>query len=370
MDPRIRTLARNLVRYSCALQPGEKILIDSYGLEVSMIRALVEETYAAGGLPFVSIKQHQVTRALLSQATAGQLDMMARYEIERMKDMDAYIGLRAGENANELADVAPEQMALYQRHWGQPIHSEIRVPHTKWVVLRWPNHSMAQLANTSTEAFEDFFFKVCTLDYARMDQAMDPLKALMERTDAVRLVGPGTDLHFSIKGIPAIKCSGRNNIPDGECFTAPVRESVNGTITYNTPSVYQGVTFENVRFEFDNGRIVRATANDTVRLNQILDTDPGARYIGEFSLGFNPYIMHAMKDILFDEKIAGSLHFTPGNAYNDADNGNRSAVHWDLVLIQRPEYGGGEVYFDGHLIRKDGRFVLPELAGLNPENLA
>ena len=228
---------------------------------------------------------------------------------------------------------------------------------------------MAQLANMSTEAFENFYFDVCNLDYAKMDRAMGPLEALMNRTDKVRLVAPGTDLTFSIKGIGAKKCSGHRNIPDGEVFTAPVRDSINGTIAYNTPSIYSGITFENMVFTFENGRIVKAESNDTQRLNEILDMDEGARYIGEFSLGFNPHILHPMKDILFDEKIAGSLHFTPGQAYEETDNGNRSSVHWDLVLIQRPEYGGGEIWFDDVLIRKDGLFVIPELEQLNPEHL-
>ncbi len=369
MDPRIRTLARNLIRYSTRLQRGEKVLIDVYGLETPMVRALVEEAYAVGGMPFVSIKDHQVLRALLIGATSEQLSMMARYESDRMKEMDAYIAIRGGANASELSDVPPEQMKLYQEKWNHPVHSEIRVNQTKWVVLRWPTPSMSQLAAMSTEAFEDFYFDVCTLDYARMDRNMDALKARMERTDKVRIVGPGTDLSFSIKGISAVKCSGLRNIPDGECYTAPVRDSVNGVLSYNVPSVYQGYTFENVRFEFRDGKIVNATANDTERINHLLDTDEGARYIGEFSFGFNPYILKPMKDTLFDEKIAGSFHFTPGQAYKQADNGNRSAVHWDLVCIQRPEYGGGEIYLDGELVRKDGRFVTDDLQGLNSEAL-
>jgi aminopeptidase len=221
----------------------------------------------------------------------------------------------------------------------------------------------------STDAFEDFYFDVCNLDYNKMANAMEPLKQLMERTDKVRIVSPGTDLSFSIKGMNAVKCNGDRNIPDGECYTAPIRNSVNGVLSYNTPSVYEGTTFDNIRFVFENGKIVEASANHNDKINHIMDTDEGARYIGEFSLGFNPYIKDPMKDTLFDEKIDGSLHFTPGNAYDEADNGNVSAIHWDLVLIQRPEYGGGEVYFDDVLIRKDGRFVIPELLGLNPENL-
>jgi aminopeptidase len=286
-----------------------------------------------------------------------------------MKRMDAYIGIRAGENPNELADVPSDRMKAFDRIHRHPVHMEQRVKRTKWVILRYPNASMAQAASMSTEAFENFYFDVCNLDYAKMDRAMDPLQKLMSRTDKVRIVGPGTDLRFSIKGIGAQKCSGERNIPDGEVYSCPVRDSVNGTISYNTPSVYNGFTYENVKFTFSSGKIIEATANDTERINALLDSDEGARHIGEFSLGFNPHILHPMKDTLFDEKIAGSLHFTPGQAYEVTDNGNRSSIHWDLVLIQRPEYGGGEVYFDDVLIRKDGLFVLPELEGLNPDSL-
>jgi len=302
-------------------------------------------------------------------ATEASMKQWAEIDLNRMKQMQAYIGIRAGENANELSDVPADRMKLYDTYYRQPVHLEQRVKHTKWVVLRYPNAAMAQQANTSTEAFENFYFDVCNLDYSKMSKAMDPLKALMESTDRVRIVSPGTDLSFSIQGISAVKCDGRRNIPDGEVYTAPVRASVNGTIAYNTPSVYSGFTFENIRFRFENGRIVEATCNDTQRLNEVLDADEGARYIGEFSIGFNPHIIHPMKDTLFDEKIDGSLHFTPGQAYKEADNGNRSSIHWDLVLIQRADFGGGEIWFDDRLIRKDGRFVVPELEPLNPDNL-
>lgn len=205
--------------------------------------------------------------------------------------------------------------------------------------------------------------------YSKMDKAMDALKDLMERTDKVHLVAPGTDLTFSIKGIPAVKCAGECNIPDGEVYTAPVRESMNGTIAYNTPSLEDGFTYENIKFEIKDGKIIKATANDNERINAMLDTDEGARYFGEFAIGVNPYVLQPMKDILFDEKICGSFHLTPGMCYEDAPNGNKSAVHWDLVQIQRPEYGGGEIWFDDVLIRKDGLFVIDELLPLNPENL-
>ncbi|MTH55641.1 aminopeptidase [Bacillus mangrovi] len=368
-DPRIQKLAENLIQYSVKLEKGEKVLIENFGLQRELVTALVSEAYKAGGFPFVLLKDHQVDRSLLMNASEDHYTKMAEYEANVMKDMDAYIGIRSGSNISELADVPDNRMKVMSGTIGKKVHTQIRVPKTKWVVLRYPTSSMAQLAKMSTEAFEDFYFNVCNLDYSKMDQAMDALAGLMNRTDKVRITGPGTDLSFSIKDIPAVKCAGHLNIPDGEVYTAPVRDSVNGKISYNTPSPYNGFTFENVELTFKNGRIVEASANDSDRINQIFDTDEGARFIGEFAIGVNPHIQHPMQDILFDEKIDGSFHFTPGQAYDDAYNGNHSDIHWDMVMIQRPEYGGGEIYFDDVLIRKDGRFVTAELEGLNPENL-
>ncbi|WP_239254910.1 aminopeptidase [Listeria ilorinensis] len=367
-DPRIQTLAHNLIHYSVKLKKGEKVLIENFGLQTEFVEALVEEAYQAGGQPFVSLKEPKIDRALLLGASLEQYQHIATFEANVMKEMDAYIGLRAGNNINELADVPADKMKINGTTVGK-MHTDIRVKKTKWVVLRYPSSSMAQLSGMSTRGFEDFYFQVCNLDYGKMSQAMDALVDLMNQTDQVRLVGPGTDLQFSIKDIPAIKCAGELNIPDGEVYTAPVRDSINGTLSYNTPSPYQGFVFENVSFTFENGKIIQATANDTDRINRVLDTDAGARFIGEFAIGINPFIHEPMQDILFDEKIEGSFHFTPGQCYDDAYNGNHSAIHWDLVNIQRPEYGGGEIYFDGQLIRRDGRFVIPELTCLNPENL-
>ncbi|HBK68811.1 MAG TPA: aminopeptidase [Firmicutes bacterium] len=368
-DPRIQELAALLINYSVALKPGEKILIETTGIADDLAQALVRQTYQSGGLPFLSLINQTLLRELLKNAEADQIKAMARWDRARMSEMDAYIGLRAANNVNEWADLPTEKLQSYKTYYQKPVHSEQRVPHTRWCVLRYPNAAMAQLAETSIESFEDFYFEVCTLDYAKMSRAMEPLINLMAKTDQVRIVGPGTDLTFSIEGIPAIKCDGHRNIPDGEIFTAPVKNSVNGKISYNTPSIYEGFTHEAVVLEFKAGQIIKATANDQKRIEAIFNTDQGARYIGEFAFGVNPYILTPMKDTLFDEKIAGSIHFTPGSCYDECDNGNKSAIHWDLVLIQRPEYGGGEIYFNDRLIRKDGLFIVPELAGLNPENL-
>ncbi|MGC7870770.1 aminopeptidase [Desulfosporosinus sp. SYSU MS00001] len=368
-DPRFEKLADSLINYSIALKPREKILIEVIGTGIPLAQALVRHAYQAGGVPFVSVINHTLMRDLLKEFTVEQAEAMARWDLARMKEMQAYIGIRAGENANEWADIPSESLKSYSSSYQKKVHIEQRIPHTRWCVLRYPNSSMAQLASMSLEGFENFYFDVCNLDYEKMSSAMNPLKNLMEKTDQVRIVGPGTNLVFSINGMPAIKCDGRMNIPDGEIYTAPIKESVNGRISYNTPSLFQGFTFEKIVLDFKNGKIIKAVANDTQRIDDIFNTDEGARYVGEFALGVNPYILNPMLDTLFDEKIDGSFHFTPGSCYDDCYNGNKSAVHWDLVCIQRPDYGGGEIYFDEKLIRKDGRFVLPELEVLNPENL-
>ena len=335
MDPRIKELSELLVNYSCDIQPGDKVLI-SYEGECckNLARQLIKDVYKAGGLPYSEIRDAAITREILLNCTEEQIMFKDKCDLDQMKGMQAYIAIRAGNNTAELADVPSEKLNLYSKLSRPTL--DYRVNETKWVVLRYPNYSMAQLANTSLENFEDFYFDVCTLDYRKMSEAMTPLVDLMNRTDKGQIKGPGTDLTFSIKGIGAVKCDGLRNIPDGEVYTAPVRESMNGIISYNTPSEEQGFTYENIVFQVENGKIVKATANDTKKINDLLDVDEGARYFGEFAIGVNPYILHPMKDTLFDEKIAGSFHLTPGMCYEDAPNGNKSANHWDLVMIQRP----------------------------------
>jgi aminopeptidase len=366
-DPRYTRLAKLLVEYSTALKKGDRILLDIMDVPDEFTIELIRAARAAGAIPIIEIRHTRIARELLRQ-TNDQHAVLARdIELFRMKKMQAYIAIRGSENASENADVPGDRMSLYSRII-RPVLN-YRVNKTRWCVLRWPTPSMAQAAGMSTEAFENLYFNVCTMNYRKMARAMVPLERRMKRTDHVRLKAPGTDLTFSIKGIGAKMCKGDRNIPDGEVFSCPVKNSVNGVIQFNTPTLYSGTKFENVRLEFQDGRIIKATANNARRLNEILNTDAGARYVGEFSLGFNPYILNPMCDILFDEKIAGSLHFTPGQAYEECDNGNRSAVHWDMVLIQRPEWGGGEVWFDGELVRKNGLFLAKELKPLNPQYL-
>jgi aminopeptidase len=363
-DPRIDKLASQLVRYSTGIKKNDRVLIDVYDVPEEVPIALIKAVRAAKAEPFVNINNARVTRELYMGATEPQYDVQAKLALAQMQKMDVYIAVRGSHNITESSDVPQKKMAMVMDRMRPVIN--YRVNSTRWCVLRWPNPSMAQMAGMSTEAFEDFYFRVCLLEYKKLMPAMRNLERLMSNTNDVHILGGGTDLKFSMKGLKAIACGGTHNIPDGECFSAPVKDSVNGVIQYNAPSVYQGVAFDNVRLEFKDGKVVNATSNNSKALNRILNSDSGARYVGEFALGFNREIREPMRDILFDEKIAGSFHFTPGQAYKGvADNGNKSSVHWDLVCIQRPEYGGGEIWFDGKLIRKDGQFLMKSLEPLN-----
>jgi aminopeptidase len=369
IQPRDQQLAKMLINYSVKAQPGQLVFIHVFGQDaLSLGAACVEEAARAGAAPYLHFTDNEIQRRFLRTASDDVFSRLAQLELKQMQDADCYIGIRGAQNIFEMSDVPREKMDAYNRLVAKPVHLEERVKRTKWVVLRYPTESFAQMASSSTEAFRDFYYDVCLVDYEKMGRDVEPLKTLMDRTDKIKITGPGTDLELSIKDIPSIPCCGEMNVPDGECFTAPVRESVNGTVQFNTPAVQQGMPFDNVRLRFENGKVVEATAADAIqtrKLNEILDQDPGARYLGEFAIGINPKVMHPMRDTLFDEKIAGSFHMALGQCYDEAPNGNQSALHWDMVCIQRPDYGGGEMYFDAQLIRKDGQFVPDDLKPLN-----
>ena len=369
-DVKCNKLASVLLNHSVKLQKGERILIEMLGTDCTDLAIeLIRQAKDIGAIPLFNIIDYKVLKEMLINCNEEQIKTYAKYDLIKMKEADAYIGIRSA-NPKDLDGIPKENMEIYNRLYQTPVHFEERVKNTKWCILRYPNESMAKMAKMSLEEFTEFFFKVCTINYSKMEKAMQPLKELLSKTDKVHILGNGTDLTFSVKGIEAEKYYGTFNIPDGEVASCPTKYSSNGYITYNTETTYNGITFKNIYFELKDGKIINAKAGDkTKELNEILDTDEGARYIGEFALGLNPYINNTMGDTLFDEKVAGSFHFTPGTALEESDNGNRSNIHWDIVCIQTPEFGGGEIYFDDVLIRKDGRFVLKELENLNPENL-
>jgi aminopeptidase len=369
-DPRVTAFAELLVHHACDVQRGDNVLIEVIDAPVECTTALVHAVHAAGGQPLVELRSRAVERALHRNSTREQWEVTADVEAFQTSRVQCYIVIRGSHNITELADVPEASHRNYHQTVWRRVHREHRLPNTRWVVARWPSSSMAQLAGMSTHAFEDYFFDVCTVDYARLERAMQPLQELVARTDRVRLQGPGeTELAFSISGIPAVPFAGRKNIPDGELLTAPVVDSVEGTIEFNCPTIYQGSAHDRVRLVFREGRAVEATSSNPDALRDTLGTDEGARRVGEFAIGVNPLCTRPIRDVLFDEKMAGSVHLALGNSYAFAFNGNRSDIHWDLVLLQTSGYGGGEMWFDDRLVRKDGHFVAPELEGLNPDRL-
>lgn len=369
-DQRVEQLAHSIIDYSVSLKKGEKILIEVLNSDgIPLAKELIRYVYAKGGIPFTIMQNDQLEKELLAGYEKEQISLIANSDLVLMKEAQAYVRIRSIENVNEFAGCNPDKMVMVSKYYYQPVHIEQRIKHTKWCVLRYPSPALAQLANVSTDDFEDFYFNVCNMDYRKMSKAMDGLGSLLKQTETVKIKGKNTDLSFSTKGISIIKGDGRVNIPDGELYTAPIKNSVNGVVAFNVATLYDGMEFENIVLEFKDGNVVKATANDTEKLNKVLDTDEGARYLGEFAFGVNPYMKKPMKDILFDEKIGGSFHLALGNCYDEAFNDNHSAIHWDLIQIQTPEYGGGEIWFDNKLVRKDGLFVVKELECLNPEDL-
>ena len=364
MEESLKLLSRKIVNYSLKLKEGEKVLITTMIEAKPLVLSLIEEMKDKNIVPMVRFTDPEVTAALTNMTDDKRIELLKKLGMEDVEHYDAFISIRYTTNDYENKEVSTSIV----KKIGEALKksSNIRTNERKWVLLNYPSKLDAYKASMKSSTYFKYAMNVMNVDYKDLGERIKPLKELMEKTDKIRITGPNTDITFSIKNMPIIPCLGTCNLPDGEIYTAPIRKSINGVITYNTSSPYQGEVFKNVCLKFKDGKIIEATCEgDNQKLNEIFDTDEGARYIGEFSLGLNPEILNPMGDILFDEKIIGSLHFTPGASYDDASNGNKSSVHWDLVLIQRKEYGGGEIYFDDVLVRKDGLFVLKELLQLN-----
>lgn len=364
MDSKLKELSRNLVNYSLKVEENETVLISSSIECRPLVKELIKDITKVGGIPTVEIHDEEIDTMLLEYTTDERIPLIVSKKQYDVDQFDCFIHIRYTKNEYIGKNIDNE----IRRKIGKATEKidDIRINDRRWVLLNYPSPMDAYKAKMTNQEFYDYAMNVMTVDYKEMYEHIKPLKELMEKTDKVRLVAENTDITFSIKDIPVIPCCGDSNIPDGEIYTAPVKDSINGTITYNTPCPYQGNIYTGVSLTFESGKIVECHCNeDNEALKKVFDTDEGARYVGEFSLGLNPEIMKPMGDILYDEKIIGSIHFTPGRCYENADNGNTSAIHWDMVLVMRKEYGGGEIYFDDKLIRKDGLFTLPELEPLN-----
>lgn len=365
MENKIKRLADVIVSHSIKVKDGENVKITCETMEpMPLVKELVSLIGERGGNVSVSFFDPMLNAMINKDTTNSKIELLKEMEKFEVEKFDSFIRIYCNQG-DYIETIVPEDVTV---KIGAALkeYRDIRVNERKWVLLNYPSIIDSNKAKMNYDEFSNFSFDAMCYDYSMMSEDLKPLKELMEKTDKVRITGDGTDISFSIKDIPVIPCTGECNIPDGEIYTAPVRESVNGVIRYNTPSPYRGNVYNNVTLTFKDGKIIDAKAdNDVDKLNMIFDTDEGARYVGEFSIGVNPMIKYPMGDILFDEKIIGSIHFTPGAAYKDAYNGNSSAIHWDMVLIQREDYGGGNIYFDDVLIRENGVFVLDSLKHLN-----
>ncbi len=367
----LQRLAQQFMVNAVRTQPGDHIWVEYRGPKAQVLaEACAAKVEEIGGHPFLVDTGAAAVNSAVGRLSAEDIAALGAEKLTRMRTMQGYI--RVDDDADQAKiTLSADQMARYKK--ALQAVNDYRVNHTRWLVTAAPTEELAAACGMRFADFEAFYCDVCLIEYGKMTEAVKPLEKLMTEGRTVRIYSPSqdTDLSFSIEGIPAIPCTGRLNIPDGECFTAPVKDSIQGTIRFG-PSVYDGQKFASIRLTFRDGRIEEAQAENaerTAMLNRMLDTDQGARYVGEFSINFNPFIRHPTGSILFDEKIDGGIHMAMGNCYDQAPNGNKSAVHWDMVHIQRPDYGGGELYIDGRLIRRDGIFVVPELFALNPENL-
>lgn len=358
-------LAERIVNYSISLKRGEKVWLEYSNVDYDMIHLLVQQITKKGGIPILKHYEPKETKYLMKYASVNALQLLAEQDRQVMEKMDCVILLKGEDNKYEFSDVPLEKRKLYDKYYREVVHNRVRI-NKKWVLLRYPTSAFAQSSKMSSEDFWNYYFKVCCLDYSKMCKAMTPLQKLMEKTDKVHIVAKDTDLTFSIKGIPAVKCCGDKNIPDGELYTAPVKNSINGKIFFNVPMAIDGNFYNGIRLEFRDGKVVNC---DNPNFDKVLNTDEGARYVGEFSFGLNPYMTRPISDILFDEKMAKSIHMAMGNSYDDASNGNHSAIHIDLIHSHSKEYGGGEIYFDDVLIRKNGLFIPNNLLVLNPDSL-
>lgn len=366
MNNNVIALAKKIVDYSLKIGKDDKVLITYQSLEsLPFVKEIIKNIHEVGGISFTIYDDVSLSAYLKEITTSKRIELIKKYKEFELNNFDVFINIKYNlndyENKNVDSNITKE---ILEKTYST--HNKL-INERRWLLLNYPSVLDAYKAHMTIKDFFDYSFEVMNVDYKEMGDMLKPLKHLMEKTDKVRIVSPDTDITFSIKNMPIIPCIGNSNLPDGEIYTAPVKNSVNGKITYNTTSTYRGDVFTNISLDFKDGKIIKATCSskNEDKLLEIFQTDEGARYIGEFSLGLNPKVLNPMGDILFDEKIIGSIHFTPGAAYKDSYNGNDSNVHWDLVLIQRSEYGGGELYFDDKLIRKDGIFVIDELKDLN-----
>ncbi len=354
-DPRWMQLADILVNYSARTQPGERVFITMMETEtLPLVMGVYSQAVRAGALPQVEFVSAYLERELMRHGTMEQIEWVPEIQAYGMEWADVYIGLRGARNPHEFEGIGADRLAAHRRALGKT--SAMRIDQTRWVLIRVPNESFAQAAGTSLDDMMEFFFSATLRDWAEEARRYRELKDVFEAAQQVRIVGRETDITFSTRGRTYEVGDGTLNMPDGEIFTAPVDDSAEGKIFFEFPGVYSGKLIHGIRLEFKGGEVVRATADDNQDLlDRIVHMDDGARRLGEFGVGTNFGIDRYSYDILYDEKIGGTIHLALGRAYHECGGINQSALHWDIVKDLR---GEGAIYLDGRLVLENGVFLV------------
>jgi aminopeptidase len=355
-----------IVHHSLCLKRGERVLIDVIGQPEEFIKELVNCVYKIGAEPIVQYFPVGLMKSLISGVSPGQLAFWVKNQLNLLENVQAYVSIREEENSYEYYDLPDDTYKLYVSQYVKPTQMKA-LGLERWLLLKLPTAGMAQKAKLSTEGLNRLFYNSISMNYREFASKVQPLADRLSHTDRVRIVSPYTDLQFSIKGIPNLICDGKFNLPDGEIFTAPVLNTVQGEIRFNISTTFLGRVYSDIQLEFNKGKLVKATGNCPDDIMALLSTDEGASRIGEFGIGLNPYIQQPTNNLCFDEKMAGSVHLAMGQCFSLASNGNESSIHIDFVLCQLESFGGGEMYFDDKLVRKNGLFIEPELQYLNDD---
>lgn len=365
-DPRVDKLAEMLVNYSVAVKPGDKVLIQGSSTANPLIKAVYTHTLMAGGNPWVVSSFPEQAEIFYRCASDQQLEYVPEPIRLAYETFDCRIVFIADENTKALTNIDPSRMALRQRataelnrlYLERAARKELR-----WALSLFPTPAHAQDAEMSLSEYEDFVYNACMPDpddpvgyWRRVSQRQERIIEWLKGKKEVHVTGPETDLRLRIDGRTFINCDCHENVPDGEIFTGPVEDSVEGQVYFSYPTLFGGRLVEGVRLWFEKGKVVKATAEKNEDfLLKTLDTDEGSRYVGEFAIGTNEGIQRFTGEILFDEKIGGSFHMALGEGYPESGSKNQSGLHWDMICDLR---NGGEIRVDGELLHKNGRFVV------------
>lgn len=340
---KLRNLAGVIVNYSLGLKKGENLVLKGHGFDTyPLVKEIYREAVKVGAHVDVRFGTNELGRIFMEEASDEQMKHLTSLDKQVAKSYDAMVQIVGYENRYELTDVDGDKLAARAVAM-KPLGDILQ--ETRWCLLYYPNAASAAVAQRSTEEWEDFVLDSCLLDWKKVEKLEERFIELLKKVSLVRVVGEETDLSVRIKGQKWRACCGRRNLPDGEVFTGPVRDDVNGVIRYNTPSHYSGHDFGWVKLWLEKGKVVKEESDNLAGLQEILATDKGARFFGEFAFGLNKNIKKPTKMILFDEKMEKSLHMALGKCYKECPNGNDSAIHWDLIF--RFKEAKAKIYFDG-----------------------